>query len=58
MQVVDNQRSIWSVAYSPDGSQLAYGGELADLQDIAAQITIIPAVTLTATPALTPTAAP
>lgn len=54
MQLVENDQSIWSVAYSPDGSQLAYGAELSDPQDIASHIFITS--TLHSTIPLTPTA--
>lgn len=50
MQLVESDQSIWSVAYSPDGNQLAYGGELNDDKDIVSHITIVPTGSATVTP--------
>jgi WD40 repeat protein len=58
MQIVEGDSSIWSVAYSPDGSQLAYGGELSNPQEIAAQIKITAVATASPTPTETAAAAP
>lgn len=58
MQIVESDSSIWSVAYSPDGSQLAYGGELSNPQEIAAQIKITAVATASPTPTETAAAAP
>ncbi len=53
MQLVESDQSIWSVAYSPDGSQLAYGGELSDEKDIVSHITIVPTGNATVIPQAT-----
>ncbi len=58
MQIVENDQSIWSLAYSPDGSQLAYGGELSDPQDIVSHIIIRSTMSATATPPLATSYAP
>jgi WD40 repeat protein len=38
MQIVKDGESVWSLAYSPDGGQLAYGGEFTDASDVGIQI--------------------
>ncbi|MEP6988544.1 MAG: hypothetical protein ABI970_23275, partial [Chloroflexota bacterium] len=50
VHVVENNQSVWSLAYSPDGSQLAYGGDISDPQDIAAQIRVTSSIISTPTP--------
>jgi WD40 repeat protein len=58
-QVVRNGDLVSAVAYSPDGSELAYGGEFADPDDV--RIEIVPVQSLlppTSTPAPEPTATP
>lgn len=56
MNMVENGQSVWSVAYSPDGSQLAYAGDVTDPQNIAAQIVVTSSISSTPTATFTPTA--
>jgi hypothetical protein len=56
-RIVEQGRLTSAVAYSPDGTELAYGGEVTDLNNV--QINIIPVVSLgspTPTPTFTLTA--
>ena len=48
--VVENNQSIWSVAYSPDGNQLAYGGDISDSRNVVAQIMVTSSIVATSTP--------
>ncbi len=54
MKIIVSDVSVWSIAYSPDGTQLAFGGELSDPQKITPDVVTI--LTTAATPTLnTPT---
>jgi hypothetical protein len=55
-QIVDTANVFSAVAYSPDGSQLAYGGEVIDPNNV--QIDIVPVSELVPTPSPTPTPTP
>jgi dipeptidyl aminopeptidase/acylaminoacyl peptidase len=52
MQIVDTANVFSAVAYSPDGSQLAYGGEIIDSNNV--QIDIVPVSQLVPTPTPAP----
>ncbi|MBW4436573.1 MAG: hypothetical protein KME04_05535 [Pleurocapsa minor GSE-CHR-MK-17-07R] len=54
-QVVTSDQLVSAVAYSPDGSELAYGGEVTDPANI--QIDIVPVSELVPTPTPSPTQA-
>jgi len=67
MTIIDSGRLFSAVAYSPHGSQLAYGGEIADLANLNVEIVEISATltatstntaTLTSTSTQTPTRTP
>jgi hypothetical protein len=41
MQIIHSESSAWSAAYSPDGTQIAIGGEVSSIETVAAAITIL-----------------
>ena len=59
MQIVQSGQLISALAYSPDGTELAYGGEVTNPNDIDVVIVPVeslePTPTPTSTPSLTPT---
>ncbi len=62
-QVVRNGALVSALAYSPDGSELAYGGEITDQNDVRIEIIpvqslLVPTPTRTFTPTPVPTLTP
>jgi hypothetical protein len=65
MQIIQSNEPVWAVAFSPNGSELAYGGEFQNTADIGVEIvqappmvTVTPTVDATASETATPTSTP